>query len=312
MKKIILVLTVLFSGLNMMHAQNYTIPLWDEGAIPNFKASTGEEVAEVTDIIRISNVQKPQIEVFLPAKPNANGQAVVVCPGGGYHILAYDWEGIDIAKWLNANGIAAIVLKYRLPVSGNSKLPYLSPLLDVQRALRITRYNAVKWNISPFQIGVMGFSAGGHLASTAGTHFDNGNTSAQDPVDRLTCRPDFMVLVYPVISFTADFMHKGSEEALLGKNADENLINNFSNELQVKEKTPPTFLIHAADDNVVPVENSIAFFNALNAKKIPAELHIYPTGGHGFSLAANNPHLHQWTDLCIEWIHSQNKEEKKE
>jgi acetyl esterase/lipase len=257
--------------------------------------------------VRISLVQQPGIDVYLPSKQSATGQAIVICPGGGYGILAYDWEGTDIAKWLNSKGIAAIVLKYRLPNSKSNIVPQLSPLLDAQRALRTVRANAQKWNIKSNQIGIMGFSAGGHLASTAGTHFDNGNTNAADSVDRLTSRPDFMILMYPVISMSKTHMHQGSRNNLIGSNPDSALAKYYSNDLQVTKETPPTFIVHSTDDAGVPVENSLSFYQALKTNKIPAEMHIYPYGGHGFGLAVGKGYLHTWTERCIDWLISLNK-----
>lgn len=284
-----------------LFAQNFTLPLWS-GEIPNSKKTNELEKRDTTEMVRISNVQTPDIAVFLPTKANATGQAVVICPGGGYYILAYDWEGTDFAKWLNSKGIAAIVLKYRLPVSKNHITPHLSPLMDAQRALRLTRYHAKEWNIDTAKVGIMGFSAGGHLASTAGTHFDYGKTSATDAVETFSARPDFMILVYPVITFSQPTMHSGSRGALLGQNPDPKLVTYYSNELQVQADTPPTFLVHAGDDEVVPVDNSILFYQALRAKKVPAELHIYPTGGHGFSLAIGHGYLQTWTERCADWL----------
>lgn len=300
--KLLLPIILIFIMNSFTFSQNFTLPLWS-GEIPNNRTTNETEKRDTQDIVRISNVQVPDIAVFLPSKSNATGQAVVVCPGGGYAILAYDWEGTDIAKWLNSKGIAAIVVKYRLPGSKNNIVPYLSPLLDAQRALRLTRYHAQEWNIDTSKVGIMGFSAGGHLASTAGTHFDYGKTDDADSVNHLSCRPDFMILMYPVITFTESTMHKGSKNNLLGENPDPKLVNYYSNELQVKTDTPPTFLVHAGDDTVVPVENSLLFYKALRDKNITAELHIYPTGGHGFSLAINkNDYLQTWTDRCVDWL----------
>lgn len=284
-----------------LFAQNFTLPLWS-GEIPNAKKSNEVEKHDTTEMVRISNVQTPDIAVFLPTKANATGQAVVICPGGGYYILAYDWEGTDFAKWLNSKGIAAVVLKYRLPTSNNNIIPHLSPLMDAQRALRLTRHHAQEWNIDTAKVGIMGFSAGGHLASTAGTHFDYGNAKATDPIEKWSSRPDFMILVYPVITFVNPALHSGSRNALLGENPDPKLLEYYSNELQVKADTPPTFLIHAGDDDGVPVDNSILFYQALRAKKIPAELHIYPLGGHGFSLAIGKGYLETWTERCADWL----------
>lgn len=287
-------------------AQSFTLPLWT-GEIPNNRKTNEVEVRDSSDVIRISNVQIPDITVYLPTKVYATGQAVVVCPGGGYVRLAYDKEGLDIAKWLNSKGIAAAVLKYRLPISSNNIVRYKSPLLDAKRAIRMVRYYATKWNIDKNKIGVMGFSAGGHLASTLGTHFDYGDPNATNEIDKMSSRPDFMVLGYPVITFTKPFMHKGSRDALLGENPDSSLIKFYSNELQVKDDTPPTFIIQAADDGTVPVENSIMFFEALHKKNIPVEMHIYPEGGHGFGLALGKGYLESWPDRCIDWLRWLNK-----
>lgn len=289
------------------YSQNFTLRLWPV-EIPNYKETGSAEKWDTSDIISVTNVQQPGIAVYLPAKRHATGQAVVICPGGGYWALAYDWEGIDVAKWLNSKGIAGIVLKYRLPTSEGQIIPHESPLMDARQAIRLVRYHASEWNINPDQIGIMGFSAGGHLASTLGTHFDYGNSYANDLVERISCRPDFMILMYPVITMTKPFMHKGSRNALIGENPEPALTQNYSNELQVSEDTPPTFLVHAADDKVVPVENSLVFYQALVENNVPAEMHIYPSGGHGFSLAINKGHLSQWTDLCFTWIKSLGEE----
>ena len=282
-------------------AQNQVLPLW-EGDPPNYKETGEVTIWDTADIVRVRNVQKPDVAVFLPSKKNATGEAVVICPGGGYHILAYDWEGSDIARWLNSKGIAAFVLKYRLPGSSNNIVPRLSPLMDAQRALRMVRANAVHWNLDPEKIGVMGFSAGGHLASTLSTHFDGGDPDNADPIERVSCRPDFSILIYPVISFSDEFTHAGSKEALIGKNPDEELVEYYSNELQVTGDTPPAILIHSADDGAVPVENSLAYYNALRKYNKQSELHLYPYGGHGFSLAIGRGHLSTWTDRVIDWI----------
>lgn len=289
---------------HFLWSQNLTLPLWADH-IPNNKNINELEIRDTAEIVRISNVQVPDIAVFLPAKKMSTGQAIVICPGGGYHRLAYDWEGTDIAKWLNSKGIAAIVLKYRLPISRNNLVPHLSPLMDAQRAIRLTRHHAQEWNVDTSKVGIMGFSAGGHLASTAGTHFDFGNTQATDPVDKWSSRPDFMVLVYPVITFIqTDKAHMGSRNALIGEHPDPKLVELYSNELQVKSDTPPTFLIHAGDDTAVPVENSLLFYQALKNNNISAELHVYPTGGHGFALGFGMGYLATWPERCADWLKS--------
>lgn len=283
-------------------AQNRVLPLW-EADPPNYQETGEVTIWDTSDIVRVRNVQKPDIAIFLPSKKNATGEAVVICPGGGYQILAYDWEGSDIARWLNSKGISAFVLKYRLPGSSNNIEPRLSPLLDAQRALRIVRYNAEKWNVDPEKIGIMGFSAGGHLASTLSTHFDAGDTASPDPVDRVSCRPDFSILIYPVISFVDGVTHNGSKKSLLGENPDPDLVEYYSNEKQVNESTPPAILIHSADDKSVPVQNSLDYYNAIRQYDEKSELHVYPYGGHGYSLAIGKGHLSTWPDRVIEWIH---------
>lgn len=303
-KLFILVFVLLINGA--CFSQNYTLPLWPEN-IPNYQKTDEVEMVESTDMVRVSYVQTPNITVYLPAKKNATGQAVVICPGGGYRILAYDWEGSEIAKWLNSKGIAGIVLKYRLPVSKSNVVAHKSPLLDAHRAIRLTRYHADEWNINKDKIGIIGFSAGGHLASTAGTHFEDGNRDAADPVEAMSSRPDFMILGYPVITFSEPFTHKGSRKALLGENPDPALIEYYSNELQVTADTPPTFIVHAGDDKSVPIENSLVFYQALKDNGVPAEMHIYPAGGHGFSLAVCKGYLETWTDCCIDWLNSLNE-----
>ena len=281
--------------------QNQILPLW-EGDPPNYKETGEETIWDTSDIVRVRNVQKPDIAIFLPSKKNATGEAVVICPGGGYQILAYDWEGSDIASWLNSKGIAAFVLKYRLPGSTNNIVPRLSPLMDAQRALRMVRSNAEKWNLDPGKIGIMGFSAGGHLASTLSTHYDAGDPDSPDPVDRVSCRPDFSILIYPVISFADGVTHQGSKRSLLGENPDPKLVEYYSNELQVTEDTPPAILIHSADDGGVPLQNSLGYYDAIRKYNKQSELHVYPYGGHGYSLAIGRGHLSTWPDRVIDWL----------
>lgn len=300
MRKTNLSLLILFLTLPVI-GQNNIIPLW-EGDPPNYREMGDVTLWDTSDIVRIRNVQLPDIALFLPSKKSATGEGVIICPGGGYASLSYDWEGSDIAGWLNARGIAAFVLKYRLPGSKSNMVPHKSPLLDAQRALRLVRYNAEAWNLDPGKIGIMGFSAGGHLAATLSTHFDEGLAASTDPVDQVSCRPDFSVLVYPVITFSGDFTHSGSRQKLIGNAPDEEWIHYYSNELQVTGRTPPAILIHSCDDESVPVENSILYYEALRANNIPSEMHLYPYGGHGYSLAIGKGHLSTWPDRVIEWI----------
>lgn len=282
-------------------AQNTVLPLWPN-EIPNAIKTDDKEETVSADIVRISKVQVPQIEIYLPAKKIATGQAVLIFPGGGYGILAYDWEGTDFAKFLNSKGIAGIVVKYRLPNSKWATDKHNVPLQDAQRAMRLTRSKAAEWNINPRDIGIIGFSAGGHLASTLGTHYNKEVYPKEDDTDQLSARPDFMTLAYPVITMGELNTHGGSRKNLLGENPSQKMIDHFSNELQVTADTPPTFLIHATDDIAVPVENSLLFYAALRKHKVPAEMHIYPTGGHGFALGLQDTHLASWTDQWIGWL----------
>ena len=225
----------------------------------------------------------------------AKGLAVVICPGGGYGGKVVEGEGHGIARWLNAQGITGVVLEYRLP-QGN----YHRPLLDAQRAIRFVRAHAAEWKIQSDGIGIIGFSAGGHLASMAGTHFDGGNAKATDPVERQSCRPDFMVLVYPVINLGKK-AHGGSRNNLLGPSPSAALVELFSNEKQVTKETPPTFLTHARTDSVVSVENSRMFYAALQAHQVPAELLEFPQGNHGYS-GYKGPEWDAWQKRCVEWL----------
>lgn len=307
MKKLHRVLVIiLLAQFLTSYGQDYKLPLYT-GEIPNSKYTGAQEKIEKKDIILISNVQTPDITVYLPSKRFATGQAVIICPGGGYWVLAYDLEGTDVARYFNSIGVAAVVLKYRLPTYGNCIEPHKAPLMDAQRAIRLVRSNAKAWNIDPAKIGIMGFSAGGHLASTLGTHFDYGNKTAVDSVERLSCRPDFMILMYPVISFVDSSSHKGSHEALLGKDPGKDLLNYYSNELQVKDDTPPAFFVQADDDNGVPAENTLLMYKAMRKKHIPTELHILSEGGHGFGLGIKNEHVGSWTNNLRLWLNWLNK-----
>ena len=303
MKKSIILSFIMLISVATSFSQETIVPLWPN-QVPNQQITDEVELVESTGIIRISKVQNPTIEVFLPARNNATGQAVLICPGGGYGILAYDWEGTDIAKWLNSKGIAAFVLKYRLPDSKSVIESYKAPLQDAIRALRTIRYNAKKYNIHKSQIGVMGFSAGGHLASTLGTHFNEVMYTPSDRIDQESARPDFMALIYPVISMQNGVTHNGSKNHLLGKDANAELIDKFSNELQVTTDTPPTFLIHASDDKAVPVQNSMLMYSSLIKNSVCTEMHIYPKGGHGFSFGHKQGHVNSWTDLFCTWINN--------
>jgi len=242
------------------------------------------------------------IFVHLPPADKATGAAVVICPGGGYGGLAMSYEGHDVARWLNKLGVAGIVLKYRHA----PKYQHPVPLLDAQRGLRYVRFKASDWNIDAKRVGILGFSAGGHLASSAGTHFDLDADlpgKAEDPIDNQRSRPDFMILVYPVITMTDPYTHKGSRQNLLGKQPDAKMIELMSNEKQVTAKTPPTFLAHTSEDTAVPPQNSVMFYEALLKNKVPAEMHIYEKGPHGLGMD-RRPDLpfSSWTNRCAAWM----------
>lgn len=295
MKFLTLFITIL-SLMNTTFAQK-VIKLYPD-KIPNEIPSTDEENRNVEG--HISNISRPTLMIYLPAKEKATGTAVVVCPGGGYGINAIKHEGTDVAELLVSKGIAAFVLKYRLPNDKTMKDKSIGPLQDAQQAIRLVRQNAKEWNVNPSRIGIAGFSAGGHLASTAGTHFSK---SLVDNPNNISVRPDFMILLYPVISFSDEIGHIGSRENLIGKNPSPEMIKLYSNELQVTKDTPPAFLMHAGDDDAVKVENSIRIYQALNNNKIPSELFIYPKGGHGFGLI-NPTSPDRWMDRCLDWMRS--------
>lgn len=260
-----------------------TVWLWPNGA----PGALGNE-----------EIDKPSLTIFLPVKNQANGTGLVVCPGGSYRALASNHEGRQVANWLNSLGIAAFVLKYRL----GPRYHHPIELGDAQRAIRMVRAQAAQYGVAPDRIGIMGFSAGGHLASTAGTHFDTGNPGDADPIQRVSSRPDFLVLGYPVISLTTQYTHKGSLQNLLGDNPDPKLTESLSNELQVTAQTPPTFLFHTTEDKTVPVENTVLFYLALRKAGVPAEMHIFERGPHGVGLSLRDPVLSMWPALLANWF----------
>jgi len=244
------------------------------------------------------DADQPAIRLYPAPDDTRTGAAIVVCPGGGYGGLASDHEGQQVAKWLNSIGVTAAVLKYRL----GPKYRHPAPLQDVQRAIRYMRSHAAELSVDPERVGVMGFSAGGHLASTVSTHFDAGDPQATDPIERMSSRPSFSILCYPVISFEAPYTHKGSVKNLLGENPDPALVHSLSNETQVTDDTPPTFIFHTAEDTGVPPQNAVAYYMALMEHKIPAELHIYQNGPHGVGLATGEPVLSTWTGRLADWL----------
>ncbi len=257
-----------------------------------------EKQEEVTPDGHVKNIHYPTLIAYLPEKPKATGCGVIVCPGGGYWIQAAGHEGVDIARMLNSHGIAAFILRYRLPPEYRHPVP----MNDAQRAIRMTRHKAAEWGIKPNRIGILGFSAGGHLASTAATHFDSGSPTAADAVERLSSRPDFAVLGYPVIAFSKEYCHSGSRAQLIGLDQPADLVNSLSNDLQVTPQTPPTFLFHSQDDKGVDPRNSIDFFLACKDKGVESELHLFPRGGHGYGLGKPGTGQSQWPALLHTWL----------
>ena len=280
-----------------LHAQT-VIPLYN-GKIPNSKPSSDEEVSkyEADSILVISKISRPTLTIFQAPKEKATGAAVVICPGGGYWVTASKHEGTDVAKRFNRMGVTAFVLKYRIPSEKTMLNKEIGHLQDAQRALQYVRENSKKYGVDKKRVGILGFSAGGHLASTAATHYQK----AYIPNPKKTSlRPDFMVLIYPVVSFQDSISHSGSGEQLLGKNALPEKLREYSNELQVTSNTPPTFLVHAKDDQV-KVQNSIVFHNALDKKKVPNEMYLYEKGGHGYGMFNKSSSV-LWPDLVEQWL----------
>lgn len=274
--------SILLSVATMLSAQNtFELPLWPAGA-PNSNGLTGTE--EDLEGGRVANVIKPSITVYKADKPN--GMAIIMCPGGGYARLAMNHEGHDMAPWLNAQGITYIVLKYRMP-NGH----YEVPLSDAEQAIRLVRQHAKEWNIRPDRIGIMGASAGGHLAASLATLYSSNET-----------RPDFQILFYPVISMVPGVTHGGSRQNLLGNNPSQELEDNYTLEKQVNERTPQAFIMLSADDGAVPPANGIHYFEALLQHQVPATLHVYPTGGHGWGFRDAFTYKRQWTGELEKWL----------
>ncbi len=299
MKKFFCAFLLFMAMKNTIEAQT-VVPLYGKN-IPNSKPAPDEEKTETSKdgITRISKISKPTMTVFLPTKELATGTAVIICPGGGYSINANSHEGTDVAKEFVKAGIAAFVLKYRIPNDATMLHKEIGPLQDAQQAIKMVRERASEWNIQPNRTGIMGFSAGGHLASTAGTHFKNSTIPGSN---NISLRPDFMILIYPVINMSdSTVTHKGSATQLLGKKPGVELLNQYSNELKVDGQTPPTFLVHATDDKGVSALNSILFYQALLKNNVPAEMHIYQSGGHGFGMKMKNSG-DLWMERCINWM----------
>lgn len=288
------------AGIPQIALSQEVINLWPDGAIPN--SISGAQITEKSEtdangILRISNVLVPTMTAYLPPKEKATGAAVMICPGGGYTILAASHEGSDVARWFNNIGVAAFVLKYRLPNPEIMTNQQEVPLMDAMQGLTLIRQNATRYGINPDKIGVMGFSAGGHLAATLATHYHRGPKASE------LAKPNFVILLYPVVTF-GDKAHGGSRDKLLGKlNTSPEMVAAYSNELQVTSQTPPTFLVHSEDDKGVPVENSINYYLACLKNGVPAEMHLYPSGGHGYGLrTAKFGSLNTWPEACRAWL----------
>jgi acetyl esterase/lipase len=273
------------------------IPLWPADAMPN---SRGIMMQDSIVNERIVQVGTPGMYVFLPPAQENKGCAVVICPGGGYQRLAYTTAGLQFAKWFNTMGVSAFVLKYRLPHSPDAKQRDLLPLQDAQRAMRLVRANCTRWGIAPNRIGVIGTSAGGHLAAMLAT-FENDVSMIGDSLGKLTFRPDFQILVSPVITMKK-YTHDGSRDNLLGPSPTVELLEKYSLETRVSHTTPPAFIVHAFNDKAVPLQNSLMFYQALLDHGIPSSLHIFPEGGHSIALRNNPGSTAFWTTLCEEWL----------
>ncbi len=297
MKKAFLAVMLLATLSEPAAAQEPVIPLYRD-KVPNSKSSTLQEKTETGDdgIVRVSNVTTPTLTVYRAAQPN--GTAVVICPGGGYGILAIDHEGYQVAKRFNEMGVTAFVLKYRLPNDASQVDKTIAPLQDAQQAFRLVRQRAKEFGVNPDRVGIMGFSAGGHLASTAGTHFEK---PVGEGADGTNVRPDFQILIYPVISFTDSLTHGGSRNNLLGQSMTADQKKLYSNELQVTPRTPPAFLVHSGDDEAVKVQNSVQFYLACLRNGVPAEMHLYPKGGHGYGMN-NKTTPDAWMDRLGNWL----------
>lgn len=294
MKLTILLISVM-SAFTLSAQQ--VVPLYN-GAIPNSKPSSIVEKTTNDGFLAITNVTTPTLTVYKPKKQSAQKSAVIICPGGGYGMLAAGHEGIDVAKALNDMGITAFILKYRLPNDAIMTDKSIGPLQDVQRAFQLVRENAAKYNIDPSKLGIMGFSAGGHLAASASTQYKR--EVIENP-KHTSFRPDFSILIYPVISFTDSLTHMGSRDNLVGKNPSQEVIRLYSNELQVTKDTPKAFLVHSADDGAVPVGNSIAYYEALFKNGIYGEMLLYPHGEHGYGMD-NRTTADKWMDNLKNWL----------
>ncbi len=292
--KLIVLLVIYVLSFSALKSQNLTLKVWPDGA-PNHNGI--DEPEEIFEGGRVRNISEAEMYVYLPEKEKNTGAAIVICPGGGYLIEAMDHEGYQLGEWLKEKGVAGFVLKYRLPY-GHHEIPSG----DARQALRIIRANAKEWGIDPTKIGIAGSSAGGHLAATVGTRFDSGNSEGVTLFHNISSRPDFMLLLYPVITFKEDFGHMGSRKNLIGEGNNWELVVKYSNELHVTPDTPPTFLVLADDDKGVVPRNSVEFYLALKENNVPAEMHIFAHGGHGFGMTKKNQPVGLWPDLFYKWL----------
>lgn len=307
-KPFMLAVVIVMIATNVF-SQNKIIEVWKDRVPGSIENTNYKQIVDSTYYIKLRNISKPTIEVYPASDDNNSGTAMVVCPGGGYYGVSFINEGIEVAKWLNKLGITAVVLHYRLPNDAIMKDKSIAPLQDGQEAIRIVRRNAKQWGIDPHKIGIMGFSAGGHLASTVATHFDE---KVYNSIDSTSARPDFSVLIYPVISMDSAITHAGSRENLLGKQPSSEMVKHFSNELQVTANTPSAFMVHSMDDGVVPVENSIDYALAMKKNNVSCELHLYERGGHGYGLGYSKNTESTWTESCRKWLEVNGYIAKKE
>ena len=298
MKKILITMSLIMT-ITYLNAQT-EMPLY-AGDVPNYKdvPNTQKSETDKKGVLIISEVTVPTLTVYSPPKGQSNGTSVIICPGGGYWILAASHEGSDVAKEFNKMGVTAFVIKYRIPNEKAQVDKSIAPLMDAQQAIRVVRKDAIKYGINPNRIGILGFSAGGHLAATASTHFLK---PIGENTDLTSVRPDFSILIYPVITMK-EFGHGGSKEQLIGKNPSNETIEFFSNETQVTKETPPVILIHAGDDTAVPVKNSISYYEACQKNGVSASLVVYPKGGHGFGMN-NSSTKEKWMNNVKNWMDS--------
>jgi acetyl esterase/lipase len=300
LKKILLSKLFMLCLFSVVAAQDSVLKIWSD-SVPNsvYHADVRQNIDSANGWIKMINVTNPTLDIYWPQQNNKTGTAVIICPGGGYSGLAITHEGEQVAKWLNKLGITAFVLKYRLPDDSLMKDKSVAPLQDIQQAMRVVRRNAEKWNINPSKIGVLGFSAGGHVASSLAVHY---NDKVYKTNDSTSARPDFTILIYPVITMDSATTNQWSRMKLLGNSPSEKSVRYFSNELHVNSQTPPAFIIHSMDDNAVPVINSINYAKALRQNNVPCELHLYQSGGHGYGMGRSANTESTWTQACEKWL----------